>query len=135
MYGVDEHSPPPNLPGLDALDGQNHLGLVVEVREPLVVVERLFVRLRDRPDRNGNRAALLRLDGEVGARHAPFEQQAVVLDLRCADDPGSRAAHPYLPHIQIAAVSDVVSFCHTYACIATPQASVNCRSSLPLTVT
>ena len=112
VHDVDEHLSAAHLAGLDPLDRQHQFLLVVEAGESLVAVERQFVFGGDIPYRDGNLAAFLRLDGEVGAGHAPFEHEPVILDFRGADDPCRRAAHQHLPDVEVAPVGDVVSFFH-----------------------
>ena len=96
--------------GAESFDLQCHLALVVEVGEPLIVVQRQLILFGDLPDRNGDRAVLLRLDCKIGASFAPFEQEPVVLEFRSADDSCPWAAPVHLLDIEVASVGNVVAF-------------------------
>lgn len=109
-HDVHESPPAPELAGADTFDIQRHLGFVVEAGVPFVAVQRQFILLGDLPDRNGDRASLLRLDREIGAGLAALEQEPVVLQFRGANDPRPRAAPAHLLDIEVAPVGNVVSF-------------------------
>ena len=103
-HDVHESPPAPELASADAFDIQRHLGFVVEAGVPFVAVQRQFILLGDLPDRNGDRASLLRLDREIGAGLAALEQEPVVLQFRGANDPRPRAAPAHLLDIEVAPV-------------------------------
>ena len=109
-HDVHESPPAPELAGADAFDIQRHLGFVVEAGVPFVAIQRQFILVGDLPDRNGDRASLLRLDREIGAGLAALEQEPVVLQFRGANDPRPRAAPAHLLDIEVAPVGNVVSF-------------------------
>ena len=109
-HDVHESPPASELAGADAFDIQRHLGFVVEAGVSFVAIQRQFILVGDLPDRNGDRASLLRLGREIGAGLAALEQEPVVLQFRSANDPRPGAAPAHLLDIEVATVGNVVSF-------------------------
>ena len=110
MHDVGKGRHCPAFPRADAFVLEPDVPFVVKVRETLIAVEGGFIRSRHLPDYHGNRATFAFLDGQIGAGLAPLKKQFPALEICRAEDRGVRAAHPHLPDIEVAAVSDVVSF-------------------------
>src|SRR5699024_4523242 len=110
MHYVGKSCHRPALPRADAFVLKPDVPFVVEIGESLIAVEGGFIRSRHLPDYHGNRAAGAFLDREVGAGLAPLEQQFPTFEICRAEDRSVRAAHPHLRDIEVAAISNVVSF-------------------------
>ncbi|OCN06059.1 hypothetical protein A4S06_06540 [Erysipelotrichaceae bacterium MTC7] len=113
VHDVGERRHRPALSRSDALVLQLDVLLVVEGGKPLVAVKSRLVRFRHFPDHHGNRAAFAFLNREVGACLASLEKQLPARKVRRSEDRGAWAAHPHLRNVEVAAVSDVVSLCHS----------------------
>ncbi len=110
MHDVGKGCHRPAFPCADAFVLEPDVPFIVKVGETLIAVEGGFISRCHLPDHHGNRATFTFLDGQVGAGLAPLEKQLPALEVCRAEDRGMRATHPHLPDIEVAAVSDVVSF-------------------------
>ena len=98
------------LPRANALVLEPDVPLVVKIGKSLVAVEGGFIGRRYLPDHHRYRAVFALLDGQVGAGLAPLKKQFPALKICRAEDRSVRAAHPHLRDIEVAAISNVVSF-------------------------
>ena len=112
MHDVDINPAVSDFPCPYAPDGQFHLCLVIKGRESLVAVESLFILRCGLPHGNGNAFTCLWFNGKVRTRLAALEKQFIIWNFRCTDDPCRRASHFHLPDVQVASVSDIISFFH-----------------------
>src|SRR5699024_10595779 len=61
---------------------------------------------------NRNTAAFLWLNRQVRPCLASLKKQFIIRDLGSTDNPCGWATHPHLPNVQVAAISNVISFFH-----------------------
>lgn len=110
MHDVGKGRYRPALSRADAFVLEFNVPLVVEVWESLVAVEGGFIGRRHLPDYHGDHAAFALLDGQVGASLAPLKKKFPAFQVCRTKDRGVGAAHPHLPDIEVASISNVVSF-------------------------
>ena len=118
MHDIHKTLPSPYLPRAYSFDVQFHFLFVIKCRESFVAVKRCLIRFRDFPCCNGNLSALLGFYGKIGTCKASFEKQFIIFNDCSSDHPRMRASHPHLSDVQVAAVSNVISFLHNVSILS-----------------
>nr|DAZ33290.1 MAG TPA: hypothetical protein [Caudoviricetes sp.] len=110
MHDVHKALPSAYLPRTDASDIEFHFFFVIKRRISFVAVKCRLIRLRDFPYRHGNLAAFLRLNGKIGSRTASFKEKLIIVYNCSTNHSCVRASYPHLSDVQVAAISNVISF-------------------------